>query len=164
MQTVIYYGPWQCNATYMAQCERKCAAEGHALLGCIWIADIKGDWTGRFMSLPARGGTRFAVKHCCCSYPTVGNVPVLRRMWNNARSGFRREWADEFGAWPQTRDGVNWAGHHIHDLLHGGAPVARGNIIPVPDNVHLELNEAYPACYSRDPRWLGVGPVKPYLD
>ncbi|WP_426734736.1 hypothetical protein VZQ01_21145 [Myxococcus faecalis] len=163
VQTVIYYGPWQCNATYMAQCESRCAREGHALLGCIWLADIKGDWTGRFLGLPAKAGTRYAVKHCCCSYPEVSSAEELRRFWDNARRTFRRDWAEEFGAWPQS-GGRNWPGHHIHDLLHGGAPVARSNVLPVPEDVHKLLNDAYPACYSRDPRWLSIGPEKPYVD
>lgn len=55
VRTAIYYGPWQCNAQWMARCEQRCATAGHALLGCIWLADIKGDWTGRFLGLPAEG-------------------------------------------------------------------------------------------------------------
>ncbi|WP_240359963.1 hypothetical protein [Pyxidicoccus caerfyrddinensis] len=43
VKTVIYYGPWQCNAEYMNRCQRRCASEGHTLKGCIWLADVKGD-------------------------------------------------------------------------------------------------------------------------
>ncbi|QSQ20092.1 hypothetical protein JY651_33120 [Pyxidicoccus parkwayensis] len=163
VRTVIYYGPWQCNARYMSQCERRCASEGHALLGCIWLADLKGDWQGRFAFLPAEAGGYLAFKHCCCDYSTVSDVQSRRRTWNNAREGFRNQWGRELGAWPQT-DGNNWPGHHIFDLLHGGDPTARGNVLPVPPEVHEVINLAYPACYTRGGEWSVVGPDRPYVE
>lgn len=99
----------------------------------------------------------------CCAYPEVGDAEAVRRVWNNARRGFRRQWGEEFGAWPQTQ-GANWPGHHIHDLLHGGHPTAPSNILPVPPAVHQVINEAYPACYRRGGQWSTVGPDRPYVD
>ncbi len=163
VRTVIYYGPWLCRAEWMTRCERRCAAEGHALMGCIWLADIKGDWRGRFAFLPAEAGGRLAMTHCCCDYPTVSDGEARRRTWNNAREGFRNAWGDEFGAWPQTA-GRYWPGHHILDLLHGGHPTAPGNVLPVPQAVHDVINLAYPACYSRASQWSTVGPDRPYVD
>ena len=163
VQTTIYYGPWQCSATWMSRCERRCASQGQALLGCIWLADIKGDWQGRFVFLPAEAGGRLAITHCCCDYPTVNDLQSRRRTWENARRGFRNEWSHELGAWPQT-DGYNWPGHHIHDLLHGGHPTAQGNVLPVPPDVHDVINLAYPACYSRGAPWNTAGPDRPYVD
>jgi hypothetical protein len=162
--TTIYYGPWQCTAAWMSRCERQCAAQGHLLQGCIWLADIKGDWRGRFLGFPAEAGGRYALTHCCCDYPTT-DAPSLRRIWNNAREGFREGWAEDFGAWPQQPNGGPlWAGHHIRDLLHGGHPTAPANILPVPSDVHSVYNSAYPACYAGDPRWKGIGPDRPYAD
>ncbi|RYZ35058.1 MAG: hypothetical protein EOO72_12465, partial [Myxococcaceae bacterium] len=60
LRTTIYYGPWQCSSAFMARCESKCAAQGHALMGCMWLADFKGDWQGRYLFLPAAAGGRFA--------------------------------------------------------------------------------------------------------
>ncbi|NVJ04087.1 hypothetical protein HUW63_02360 [Myxococcus sp. AM001] len=164
VQTTIYYGPWLCNAALLARCARRCVAEGHVpLLGCIWLADIKGDWQGRFMALPAAAGGRLAVTHCCCDYPTVTDLQRRRSTWNNARPGFRETWGREFGAWPQS-GGRNWPGHHIFDLLHGGHPTAPANVLPVPQLVHDVFNGAYPACYSRGGRWSAAGPDRPYVD
>ncbi len=163
MQTTIYYGPWQCNARWMSRCTRRCAAEGRVLKGCIWLADVKGDWRGRFAFLPAEAGGRLALTHCCCDYPTVSDLRSRRDTWNNAREGFRDAWAEEFGAWPQS-GGDFWPGHHIYDLWHGGHPTAVGNVLPVPPGVHGVINKAYPMCYAGDAQWRSVGPDRPYSD
>ena len=163
VRTVIYYGPWQCNAEYMNRCQRRCASEGYSLLGCIWLADIKGDWQGRFVFLPAAAGGYLALTHCCCDYPKVSDLERRRETWENARTGFRNQWGREFGAWPQTA-GRNWPGHHIFDLLHGGEPTAPGNVLPVEPEVHKAINNAYPACYTRGAQWITVGPDRPYID
>lgn len=164
VRTTIYYGPWLCSAAWMGRCANRCAAEGYSLQGCIWLADIKGDWQGRFLGMPAAAGGRLAITHCCCDYPrlSASQTEALRKMWENARSGFRRDWSTEFGAWPRSGDA--WPGHHIHDLWHGGAPTARGNVLPVPPGVHEVINKAYPACYSNDGKWKAVGPDRPYSD
>jgi hypothetical protein len=44
IQTTIYYGPWRCSQRWMDLCQSKCASQGHKLMGCIWVADIKTDW------------------------------------------------------------------------------------------------------------------------
>ena len=163
VRTTIYYGPWQCSAAFMSRCETKCALQGHALKGCIWLADFKGDWQGRFMLLPAEAGGRLAITHCCCDYPTVTDLKWRRDTWNNARDRFRNEWSTEFGAWPMS-GGKNWAGHHIFDLAHGGPPTAMGNVLPVPADVHESFNKQYPACYSGTGQWSTPGPERPYAD
>ncbi|MCY1034053.1 hypothetical protein OV207_21550 [Corallococcus sp. BB11-1] len=163
VRTTFYYGPWQCSAAFMARCESKCAAQGHALMGCMWLADIKGDWQGRFMLMPAEAGGRLAVTHCCCDYPKVPDLQWRRNTWDKARRGFRREWSSEFGEWPST-SGDLWTGHHVFDLAHGGAPTARDNVLPVPDSVHKAYNAEYPACYAPGGRWLTPGPERPYAD
>ncbi|RKH21812.1 hypothetical protein D7X74_00330 [Corallococcus sp. CA047B] len=56
LRTTIYYGPWHCSAAFMSRCEARCAAQGHALMGCIWLADFKGDWQGRFLLRPVGSG------------------------------------------------------------------------------------------------------------
>ncbi|MCY1042682.1 hypothetical protein OV208_15260 [Corallococcus sp. bb12-1] len=162
VQTTIYYGPWQCSAAFMTRCESKCAAQGHALMGCMWLADIKGDWKGRFMLMPAEAGGRLAITHCCCDYPTVSNVKQQRTRWNNARISFRESWAEEFGAWPSGKD--PWPGHHIFDLAHGGPATAPDNILPAPGNVHDVFTQEYPACYAPGGKWLTPGPARPYAD
>lgn len=161
----LYYGPWQCSAGLYARCERRCATESAApLRGCLWLADIKGDWTGRWAALPAEAGGRLAITHCCCSYATTDGARA-RRQWNNAREGYRNDWAREFGAWPQQPGGGEmWPGHHIRDLFHGGHPTARDNVLPVPRNIHEDINRAYPACYAGDARWRSIGPDRPYAD
>jgi hypothetical protein len=53
-QTTIYYGPWRCSQAFMNYCQSKCTAEGHKLMGCIWLADIKTDWQSRFLGSPLR--------------------------------------------------------------------------------------------------------------
>ncbi|MCP3102639.1 hypothetical protein LZ198_27565 [Myxococcus sp. K15C18031901] len=131
-------------------------------MGCIWLADIKGDWVGRWAALPAEAGTRYALTHCCCDYATTDPAPG-RRQWDNARDAFRRDWVEEFGAWPQT-GARNWPGHHIRDLAHGGHPTDPHNIFPVPDAVHTVINNAYPQCYTRGSRWSAVGLDRPYSD
>ncbi|WP_375759774.1 hypothetical protein [Corallococcus exercitus] len=163
LRTTIYYGPWQCSAAFLSRCERKCSAQGYPLMGCMWLADIKGDWQGRYLFLPAEAGGRLAITHCCCDYPTVSNGRQLREKWKNAREGFRRQWGSEFGEWPST-NGVNWQGHHIFDLAHGGPPVAPDNVLPVPQDVHQVFNDEYPACYAPGGKWLMPGPARPYVD
>ncbi|RKH59100.1 hypothetical protein [Corallococcus llansteffanensis] len=163
VRTTIYYGPWQCSAAFMSRCETKCAVQGRALMGCIWLADIKGDWQGRFMLLPAEAGGRLAITHCCCDYPTINNVAQQRRVWSRARESFRESWAEEFGAWPQS-GGTYWEGHHIFDLWHGGPPSALNNVLPVPGEVHAVINRQYPACYAGGGQWSTPGPNLPYAD
>lgn len=164
MRFAIYYGPWECSARLMARCEGRCADEGHILMGCIWLADFKGDWDGRWAGLPAQAGGRLAISHCCCNYPTT-DAPARRRVWNNAREGFRERWTHEFGAWPETPGtGKAWAGHHIRDLFHGGHPTAPANILPVPSEVHSVYNLEYPACYAGAAKWRRIGPDRPYAD
>ncbi|WP_233277908.1 hypothetical protein [Myxococcus stipitatus] len=90
-------------------------------------------------------------------------MSALRRLWENARRGYRNAWAEEFGAWPRS-GGDNWPGHHIHDLLHGGHPTARNNVLPMPREVHEVANQAYPQCYSGDSRWSTIGVDRPYAD
>ncbi|RKH55907.1 hypothetical protein D7W81_35220 [Corallococcus aberystwythensis] len=163
LQTTIYYGPWQCTDAFLSECGRKCAAQGRMLKGCMWLADIKGDWRGRFLLLPAQAGGRLAITHCCCDYSTISNVSQQRRIWNRARDRFRETWAEEFGAWPQS-GGTLWEGHHIFDLWHGGPPVAPSNVLPVPPDVHQVLNQQYPACYAGGGQWSMPGPARPYVD
>ncbi|RKH76645.1 hypothetical protein D7Y21_38510 [Corallococcus sp. AB045] len=162
LQTTIYYGPWQCSPAFLSRCESKCAAQGHALMGCMWLADIKGDWQGRYLFMPAEAGGRLAITHCCCDYPTVSDGKWRRDTWQSARESFRRKWSSEFGDWPKTSGGENWAGHHIFDLAHGGAPTAAGNVIPVPGDVHKVFTNEYPACYAPGGKWLTPGPDRPY--
>ena len=164
LQTAIYYGPWQCNQRFMDYCSRKCSAEGHALMGCMWIADIKMDWKGRFLVFPVHAGGRLAITHCCCDYPTVKDVADRRDQWDNVKKSFRRKGGEGFGEWPMESNGNSWPGHHIRDLLHGGAPKAENNVLPVPPSVHDVLNKEYPACYSGSSRWKTVGPSLPYTD
>ncbi|RUO88451.1 hypothetical protein D7Y11_35410 [Corallococcus sp. AB018] len=163
LRTTIYYGPWQCSAAFLSRCESKCAAQGHALMGCMWLADIKGDWKARYLFMPAEAGGRMAITHCCCDYPKVADLQWRRDTWDNARKRFRQEWGSEFGAWPST-GGTLWTGHHIFDLAHGGAPTATGNVLPVPDAIHKVFNAEYPACYAPGGKWLTPGPEYPYVD
>ncbi|MFP2901018.1 hypothetical protein [Corallococcus sp. 4LFB] len=164
LRTTLYYGPWQCSAAFLSRCESKCAAQGHALMGCMWLADIKADWQGRYLFMPAEAGGRMAITHCCCDYPKVADGEWRRGTWDNARARYRREWSSEFGEWPTNPNGVPWAGHHIFDLGHGGAPVARDNVLPVPGGVHGVFNKEYPACYAPGGKWLTPGPERPYVD
>jgi hypothetical protein len=163
LKIAIYYGPWQCSTALMSRCQSKCASQGHAFLGCMWLADFKGDWQGRYLFMPAEAGGRLAITHCCCDYPTVPDLKWRRETWNKSREGFRETWSAEFGPWP-TSGGKNWAGHHIHDLAHGGAPTAPGNVLPVPADVHDVFNRQYPACYARGGQWSMPGPERPYTD
>ncbi|RKH68763.1 hypothetical protein [Corallococcus llansteffanensis] len=163
VRTTIYYGPWQCSVAFMSRCETKCAAQGHALRGCIWLADFKGDWQGRFMLMPAAAGGRLAITHCCCDYPKVTDLQLRRDKWDNTRERFRNAWGSEFGTWPASK-GKSWPGHHIFDLAHGGPPVAPDNVLPVPGDVHKVFNDEYPACYAPGGKWLTPGPEHPYVD
>jgi hypothetical protein len=163
LRTTIYYGPWQCSAAFLSRCESKCSAQGLPLMGCMWLADIKGDWQGRYLFMPAEAGGRLAITHCCCDYPTVADPESLRKVWSRSRIRFREEWAKELGTWPNTA-GRAWPGHHLRDFLHGGDPTAPGNILPVPDDVHTTINAEYPACYAPGGKWLTPGPERPYAD
>jgi hypothetical protein len=163
IQTTIYYGPWRCSQRWMDLCQSKCASQGHKLMGCIWVADIKTDWKGRYLGFPAYGGGRFAITHCCCDYPEVKDTAPLRDQWTSKRDSFRRKWGEEFGGWPQSGE-ANYPGHHIRDLLHGGDPVAEGNVLPTPTTVHDVLNKQYPQCYKGGSQWSTVGPDRPYTD
>ncbi|WNG13817.1 hypothetical protein F0U63_03400 [Cystobacter fuscus] len=163
IQTTIYYGPWQCSQRWMNRCQRKCASQGHKLMGCIWIADIKTDWKGRYLSFPVYAGGRYAITHCCCDYPEVEDAASLRDEWTNKRDSFRRKWGEEFGGWPKSGD-THYPGHHIHDLLHGGGPIAEGNLLPTPSSVHEVLNKQYPLCYKGANQWRTVGLDRPYTD
>ncbi len=96
-RTTLYYGPWQCNQRWMDYCQRKCTSEGHKLMGCIWLADIKTDWQGRYPGFPMAAGGRYAVTHCCCDYPKVTDAAERRDKWKGARDAFRRKWSEEFG-------------------------------------------------------------------
>ncbi|RKH47816.1 hypothetical protein D7X12_02005 [Corallococcus sicarius] len=164
MRTVIYYGPWQCSTPFMSRCEAKCAAQGHALMGCIWLADIKGDWEGRFLVFPAAAGGRLAITHCCCDIPKVSDGERRRTTWGRAREAFREAWGEEYGAWPAASNGKPWPGHHIFDLVHGGDPTAPNNVLPTPQDVHNVFSSEYPACYAPGGRWRAVGPDRPYAD
>jgi hypothetical protein len=162
-QTTIYYGPWQCSQRWMNTCQRKCGSQKHKLMGCIWVADIKTDWKGRYLGFPVSAGGRYAITHCCCDYPEVDDAASLRELWTNKRESFRRKWGEEFGGWPKRGD-TSYPGHHIRDLLHGGDPVAEGNVLPVPGDVHGVLNKEYPLCYKGGSKWSMVGPDRPYSD
>ncbi|XXF78059.1 hypothetical protein P2318_34195 [Myxococcaceae bacterium GXIMD 01537] len=147
----------------MASCRLECAERGHALKGCMWLADIKYDW--KAPTLPLQAQSRYAIWHCCCSYSplsTTANL-ALRKQWNAQRGSLRQRWAEIFGEWPQS-GGVNYPGHHIHDLSHGGAPTDLNNLLPVQPDIHKVLNEQYPICYEGGPPWNTVGPDLPYKD
>jgi hypothetical protein len=163
-KATFYYGPWQCNRKWMDSCQRECAAEGHALMGCMWLADIKYEYQGRILT-PVEAGTRYALWHCCCDYPTLTPVQKrpLRERWDAKRDALRKKWAEVYGDWPKSR-GVNWPGHHMRDLFHGGDPIDLANIVPAPPDVHDVFNAEYPQCYGGGAPWNAVGPDLPYKD
>jgi hypothetical protein len=165
-RTTIYYGPWQCRQDVMTSCQRECASQGHRLMGCIWLADMRFDWEGSLVILPipVKAGSRFPLSHCCCDYPIVAGTSSRRQQWDNIRDTFRRQWGRRFGNWPTDADGNNWPGHHIHDLQHGGPPVNPSNILPVATDIHATFTDAYPQCYAGGGRWTFVGPDRPYAD
>jgi hypothetical protein len=163
-QTTIYYGPWQCSGAWMEYCQGTCTAKGRKLMGCIWLADIKTDWQSRFLGYPMSAGGRLAITHCCCDYPLVQNIKTRRAIWERETPRFRKQWSEEFGAWPTESDGRNWHGHHIRDLARGGDPTAPGNVLPTPPEIHYEFTDAYPACYGGSSGWNLVGPDRPYVD
>lgn len=163
-QTTIYYGPWRCSQAFMDSCQSKCAAEGYALMGCIWLADIKTDWRTRFLGFPMSGGGRLAITHCCCDYPPAQDTKDRRARWERATQAFRKKWSEEFGEWPTDPDGTNWHGHHIRDLGHGGDPIAEINVLPASPSTHYLFTDAYPACYAGKEGWDQVGPDLPYTD
>lgn len=159
-RTVIYYGPWQCSSDLMNYCRRKCAGSGHALQGCMWLADVNFDFEGRLM----QAGSRFGMTHCCCNYgtlsPTANNAS--RQRWDDMRSSFRDSWARRFGAWPTEPNGTPFQGHHVHDLWHGGNPTDWDNIIPFPRDLHQDLPALYNQCYANNPPWNSPGVDYPY--
>ncbi len=167
MKTTLFYGPWQCRREFMRTCQRECVQQGHQLMGCMWLADIKLDWEGRLVipPLPVKAGSRFGIFHCCCDYTTLPKAvkETERKRWDNIRESFREEWSKRFGKWPAEGDNF-WPGHHIWDLSHGGNPVDPNNILPVPPDVHGEFGRKYPACYAGRAPWNTVGPNLPYTD
>jgi hypothetical protein len=167
LKTTLFYGPWQCNRRWMNSCQRECTSEGLQLKGCMWLGDIKLDWQGSHLvlPLPVEAGGRYAITHCCCSYPALSPVSnaTRRKEWENFRESYREGWSKKFGKWPET-DGVAWPGHHIRDLQHGGDPVDPSNIIPTQPDVHKVFNKAYPDCYAGMEPWSRVGPDLPYRD
>lgn len=157
----FFYGPWQCSQRWMTYCERKCASEGYALKGCMWIADLKLDWEGMLYD----AGGRYAITHCCCDYPILSTAATkaARNRWEKFRDTFRKDWSKKFGDWPAGED-ASWPGHHLRDLKHGGDPVDPSNILPTPPTIHDLLNIEYPRCYDGMPPWNTVGPDLPYSD
>lgn len=157
----FFYGPWQCSQRWMTYCQRQCAAEGYALKGCMWIADLKLDWEGTLYN----AGGRFAITHCCCDYPVLSKeaTKAARTRWEKFRDSFRKDWGKRFGDWPAGED-ASWPGHHLRDLKHGGDPVDPNNILPTPTTIHDLLNKEYPKCYDGLPPWNTVGPDLPYSD
>jgi hypothetical protein len=167
MKTTLYYGPWQCRREFMNDCQKQCDREGHALKGCMWLADFKFDWEGRLVLLPVpvRAGSRYGIYHCCCDYPELSKdeIETQRDKWDDFRNSFREGWSKKFGQWP-FEHGENWPGHHVRDLKRGGNPVDRNNIIPAQPGVHKVYTKAYPACYGGQSPWNTVGPDLPYTD
>jgi len=133
-------------------------------MGCIWLADIKHEWRGSVLALPAQAGGRLAITHCCCDHPIASDARQRRDTWEAARKKFRDDWARDFGEWPKEPSGTHWPGHHIHDLLHGGDPVGSKNVLPVPPTFHSAINSAYPQCYAGTGGWASAGPEYPYVD
>jgi hypothetical protein len=135
-----------------------------ALLGCMWLVDIKVDVEGKPILLKAKAGGRLAVTHCCCSYLATGDAAERRRKWDAVRDVFREDWAREFGGWPVDANKNPWPGHHIHDLARGGDPTAGRNVIPARDDVHRMFTAAYEQCYQGGSQWSTPGPDRPYQD
>ena len=164
IQRTFYYGPWQCSQKLMDACQRKCADQKHLLMGCIWLTDIKVDTQGSAGPIDYAAGGRFAITHCCCDYPIVMDGEARRDAWEKGTKAFRRKWSSEFGAWPLDSRGNHWPGHHLRDLLHGGDPLADGNVIPIPNEVHFVVNKAYRQCYKGSSFWSTSGLDLPYSD
>lgn len=163
-KATFFYGPWQCNQRWMDSCQRECTEKGYALKGCIWLADIKYDYEGRILT-PVEAGTRYALWHCCCDSPTMlpKDKEPLRKKWENAKKTVRKRWAKIYGDWPKTGT-LNWPGHHMDDLQHGGDPTDLANIMPAEPDVHDVFNLQYPQCYAGAAPWNTVGPDLPYTD
>lgn len=165
IQRTFYYGPWQCSQKLMAACQKKCGSQSYKLMGCIWIADIKVDTHGSLGPVDYAAGGRLAMTHCCFDYPRVQDTAARRAEWDSGRDRFRKEWGEEFGAWPLDDEGIHWPGHHMRDLAHGGAPTAKHNVLPTPQDIHAVLhNRLYPQCYAGLGPWNTVGPDLPYRD
>ena len=167
MRTTLFYGPWQCRQQFINNCQRQCAGEGYAFMGCMWLADIKLEWEGSLVVLPipVKAGSRYGIYHCCCDYPrlTPAQKKPLRDAWDRARDSFRQDWSKTFGEWPSD-DGSLWPCHHIRDLQHGGDPIDQNNLIPAQPGVHKIFNEQYPACYDGKEPWNTAGSDLPYTD
>jgi len=164
LQTSIYYGPWLCSRSLMNACRQQCVSEAHQLMGCMWLADIKMDGTGRIGPLPTAYGGRLAITHCCCDYPTGTDTSERRKKWDATRDSLRRKWGKQFGEWPADKDGNLWQGHHIRDLHHGGDPTGLSNILPMPTDVHELLRFLYKQCYAGQGDWKKTGLNRPYSD
>jgi hypothetical protein len=168
MKTTLFYGPWQCRREFMNGCQKECAQQGHRLMGCMWLADIKLDWEGRLVvpPLPVKAGSRYGIYHCCCDYPTLTKEQnrASRDQWKAMMESFRQSWSERFGEWPTASTGINWPGHHIRDLWHGGDPVDPNNILPAEPTTHGVFSKQYPACYAGQAPWNTVGPDLPYTD
>jgi len=141
--------------------------EGRTLNGCMWLADIKYEWSGQTLAppIPIEAGTRYAIWHCCCDYSTLSPAEnkVLRDQWKSEMVTFREKWSRKFGEWPLEKN-KHWPGHHIRDLAHGGHPTDTSNIVPVPPAIHDVFNKQYPACYAGSVPWNTIGPNLPYRD
>jgi hypothetical protein len=167
MRTTFFYGPWQCNSRWMTECQKECVSKKYPLKGCMWLADMKLEWSGHLIlpPVPVESGGRLALTHCCCDIPVLKpqQTEALRKEWENARKVFRQDWSKKFGAWP-TENGKSWPGHHIEDLGHGGPPIDPNNILPTPPDIHDIFSKQYPVCYAGGPPWNTVGPDRPYTD
>jgi hypothetical protein len=168
IKSTIYYGPWQCSQLLMADCQRTCDLQGHKLMGCMWLADIKFDGQGHIplLRLEAKAGTRYAMRHCCCDYPIISTEANRQRRgeWNRHRKSFRERWAKSMGRWPTDANGDPWDGHHVHDLYRGGSPTDGNNILPIPLDLHETLDKQYDLCYSGSGQWNAIGSDRPYID
>ncbi|MBU8895282.1 hypothetical protein DRW03_06915 [Corallococcus sp. H22C18031201] len=159
-RTVIWYGPWECSQSLWTYCREKCSGEGYMLQGCMWLADVKMDFNGRFVD----AGSRAGITHCCCNYDVLPSAQIAARRdrWEAIREGFRAQWAKKMGAWPQDIQGNNYPGHHIRDLGHGGNPTDWDNLIPMDPAVHNTLRGLYNQCYAGNSPWTRIGADYPY--
>ncbi|HEX2574504.1 MAG TPA: hypothetical protein VH877_33465 [Polyangia bacterium] len=168
-KATVYYGPWQCTDLWVADCKKQCAGQGYELRGCMWLADVKMDGEGHepIWRLDFKAGGRYAVTHCCCSYPKISTEETdqRRKKWNRHRSTFQMQWEEAMGEWPTDPEGKPYDTHHIRDLEDGGDPTARENLLPVPSSMHHKvLDREYPVCYGGQGRWAQIGIRRPYLD
>ena len=168
MKTTLFYGPWQCRKNFMRMCQAECAREGYPLMGCIWLADLEFEWEGQLVALPVpvEAGSHYGIWNCCCDFPVLpkNKRKAGRDQWKSSMESFRQTWGRRFGEWPTAGSGVNWPGHHIRDLWHGGNPVDPNNVFPVEPGVHSVYNKVYPSCYRGEAPWNTIGPDLPYTD